>query len=76
MVLLDQQQSLQVGDWFPGVIALGVSHPLYEILQLFLASMTSVALDGLDLVLFVIVDEVRWGPRELFTMFNCLNVWG
>ncbi len=38
--------------------------------------MMLVASDGLDLVLFVVVDEVRWGPQELFAMFNCLNVWG
>jgi hypothetical protein len=31
----------------------------------------SVALDGLDLVLFFVVDKVRWGPREVFSVFFC-----
>ena len=38
--------------------------------------MMSVAPDGLDLVLFFVVDKVRWGPREVFSMFFCLYVRG
>ena len=49
-------------DRFPGVIAFGVALPLYEILQLLFLPMTSVAPDGLDLILFLVVDKVRWGP--------------
>ncbi len=48
-------------DGLPGVIAFGVALPLNEILQLFFPSMTLVASDGLDLILFSVVDKVRWG---------------
>jgi len=43
---------------------------------LFLPPMMSVASDGLNLVLFFVVDEVRWGPREVFSVFFCLHVRG
>jgi len=43
---------------------------------LFLPPMTSVASDGLDLVLFFIVNKVRWGSREVFPMFFRLYVRG
>jgi hypothetical protein len=35
-----------------------------------------VASDGLDLILFFIVDKVRWGSREVFSVFFCLYVRG
>ncbi len=38
--------------------------------------MTSVAPDGLDLVLFLVVDKVRWGPRVVLPMFFCLYIGG
>ena len=38
--------------------------------------MMLVALDGLDLVLFFVVDKVRWGPREVSSVFFCLYVRG
>jgi len=59
-----------------GVIALGIALPLYEILQLSFPSMMLVAPDGLDLVLFSVVDKVRWGPQVVLAMFFCLHVWG
>ena len=46
---------------FPGVIALRVSLPFKEILELSPLSMTSVASDVLDLVLGFSLDKVRWG---------------
>ncbi len=61
-VLFHQLRGLYVIDQLPGIITLRVALPLYEILQLFLPSITLVAPDGLDLVLFLVVDKVRWGP--------------
>src|SRR6266851_7407350 len=71
-----QPRSLYMVDGLPGVIAFGVALPLYEILQLFFLPMTLVAPDGLDLVLFSVVDEVRWGSRIVLAMFFCLYKWG
>ncbi len=76
MVLLDQHRSLDVVSRFPHVIAFGISHPLYEILQLFSPPMTSVAADGLDLVLFIIINQVRWWSGVVFAVFICFDVWG
>ncbi len=63
-------------NWLLGVIALWVPLPLDEILQLFFLPMTSVAPDSLDLVLFLVVDKVRWWSRIVLSMFFCLHIWG
>jgi hypothetical protein len=63
-------------DRLPGVLAFGVSLPLDEVLQASGPPMTSVAPNGLDLVLFFAIHEVRWGPREVLAVFYCLDVWG
>ncbi len=60
MILLYQQWGLDVFDWFLSVIALQVSHPLYKILQLFSPFLMLVATDGLDFILFYIIDKIRW----------------
>ena len=75
-ILLHQLGGLYVVNQLPGVIALRVALPLDEILQLFLLPMTSVALDGLDFILFLVVDKVRWGPQVVFSIFFCLHVRG
>jgi len=61
---------------FPSVVALGVALPLDEVLQLSFLPMTLVAPDGLDFVLFLVVDKVRWWPGIVFSMFFCLYIWG
>ena len=48
-------------DGLPGIVALGVALLLYEILQLSFLPIMLVAPDGLDLVLFSVVNKVRWG---------------
>jgi hypothetical protein len=67
---------LQVGHGFPGVIAFRVALPLDQILQLSPSSMTLVAPDGLDLVLFFAFYQVRGWPRVILAVFFCLDVWG
>jgi len=76
LVLSYQLWGLDVVSWFPGIITFGVALPLDKVLQLFLPPLTSVASDGLDLILFFIVDKVRWGSREVFSIFFCLYVRG
>jgi len=65
-----------MADGLPGVVTFGVALPLYEILQLSFLPMTSVAPDGLDFVLFSVVDKVRRGPGVVFSVFFCLHKWG
>src|SRR6266851_8918896 len=76
LVLLYQPGSLYVVYWFPGVIALRIALPLDEILQLFFLPMMSVAPDGLDLVLFSVVDKVQRGPQIVLSVFFCLHIGG
>jgi len=38
--------------------------------------MTLVASDGLDFVLFFVVDKVRWGSRVVLFMFFCFDIRG
>jgi len=60
MVLLQEDGGLDILRWFPCIVAFGVSKPFYEILQLSFSPLTLVALNGLNLVLFIIVNKVRW----------------
>jgi hypothetical protein len=52
---------MDMPGWFPGVVAFGISLPFDQILQLFPPTMTLVASDGLDFVLFFPIDKVRRG---------------
>jgi len=74
VVLLDQHWGLDVVSGFPCVITIGVSHPLYEILQLFLSSVTSVITNGLDLVLLIITNQVRGQLGIVCSVFGHLLV--
>ncbi len=75
-VLLHQLRGLYVIDWLPDVITFRVALPLDKILQLFLPPMTSVAPDGLNFVLFLVINKVRWGPRVVLPVFSCLHIRG
>src|SRR5713101_3025965 len=61
---------------FPRVVAFGVAKPLDQVLQLFPLAMTSVAADGLDLILFSASHEVRWRSGIVFSVFFCFTIRG
>jgi len=73
--LFDQRRHLYIFDGFPHVVTFRVSQPLYKILQLFSLPMMSVAADGLDFILFVVIDKVRWWSGVVFSVLGCFNVW-
>ena len=75
-VLFHQARRLDMVSWLPGVVAFGVPFLFDKVLQLFPPSMTSVASDGLDFVLFFVVDKVRWWPRVVLSVFFCFDEWG
>jgi hypothetical protein len=75
-VLSYQLWGLDMISWLPRVVAFWIALPLDKVLQLFSPPLMSVASDGLDLVLFFIVDKVRWGSREVFSVFFCFYVRG
>jgi hypothetical protein len=60
MVSLYQLGTLKVLDRLPRIVAFRVPFPLDEVLQSLFPPLTSVAVDGLDFVLFFIPHEV-WG---------------
>ena len=60
MVCLHKVWTLKVAYWLPRVVAFGVALPLDEVLQRFLPPLTSVAANGLDFILFYVIDKVRW----------------
>src|SRR6266851_7838474 len=76
LVFFYQLWSLYVIYWFPSVVTFWVTLPLYEVLQLSFLPMTSVASDGLNLVLFLVIDKVRWGSGVILPVFFCLYKWG
>jgi hypothetical protein len=76
VIFLYQVWHLQVGHGFTSIIAFGVASPLDQILQLFLPSMTSVAPNGLDFVLFFTFYQVQGWPRVVLAMFFCFNIRG
>ena len=76
MVLSYQCGSLNVFYWFLHVVALRISQPFYEILQLSFPPLMSVAMDGLNFILFIAIYQVRWWLGEVFSMFYCFDIWG
>src|SRR6266851_4931921 len=62
--------------WFPCVVAFRVPKPLDQVLQLSPSPLTSVAADGLDLVLFSPPHEVRWRSGVVFSVFFCFAIRG
>ena len=76
LVFFHQLQSLYVVHQLPCVVAFQIALPFYKILQLSFPPMTSVAFDGLNFVLFLIVNKVRWGPQVVLPVFFCLHIGG
>ncbi len=61
-VLFHQLGCLDIVSWFPSVIAFQIALPVDKVLQLFLPPLMLVAPDGLDFILFSVINKVRWGP--------------
>ena len=68
MIFLEQLRGLDVLDGFPGVVAFGVPFPLDQILEPPSPTVTAMVSNRLDFVLFSIIDKVRWGSREVFSV--------
>ncbi len=60
-ILFYSQRHLYVVSWLPSVVTFWVALSLDKVLQLFLPPMMLVAPDGLDFILFSIINMVRWG---------------
>jgi hypothetical protein len=59
---------LDVLNGLPGVVAFGVPFPLDQVLELSPPAVTSMVSNRLDFILLPIIDKVRWGSREVFSV--------
>jgi len=76
MITFDQVVRMHVFQWFPHIVAVWVSLPLNEVLELFSASMRSVIEDGLDLVFFFSINQFGWWLDEVRTIRLGFVIWG
>ena len=76
MILPKEIQGIHLVSWFPGVVTFRVAPPLYEILECSGTSVMSVISDLFHLVLFLVIDQVRWGMGVVWPVGMCFNVWG
>ena len=65
MIFLEHLWGLDVLDGLPGVVAFGVPLPLDQVLEFPSPAVTAMVSNCLDFVLLLIIDKVRWGPREV-----------
>ncbi len=56
MILFEKVWSMDVLDWFPGIVTFGVSLPLHEVLELSRPAMMPVVDQMFNLVLFGALD--------------------
>jgi len=68
MVFSEQLWGLDMFNGLPGVIAFGVPFPLDQILEFSPPAVTAMVSNRLDFVLLSIIDKVRWGSREVFSI--------
>ena len=68
MILPEQLWGLNVCDGLPGVVAFGIPFPLNQVLELPPPAVTAMVSNRLDFVLLSIIDKVRWGSREVFSV--------
>ena len=52
----------------PRIVTFRIPLPFQKVLQLSPLSMMSMALNGLDFVVFFSSNKIRWQPREVQTM--------
>jgi hypothetical protein len=76
VVLFDQLRGVYLSRGFPGVVALGVSFPFEEILQLLLSPEIAVASYCLHFVFILSYCNVGRWSGEIRTMVICLDIWG
>ena len=76
MILLKEIRGVHLVSWFPGVVAFRVALPLYEILECSGSSVELMVPDLFHFVLFLIIDQVRWGMGVVWTVGRSFDVWG
>ena len=75
VIFLKYSWGLDMLNGLPSVIAFGVPFPLDQILELPPPAAMAMVSNRLDFVLFPIIDKVRWGSREVFSVLVRLFEW-
>jgi len=75
MIPFEKVWSVNVLDWFPGVIAFGVPFPLHIVLERSRFPMTSVVDQVFDFVFFSTLDQIRWRFRKIGAVNGVFLVW-
>ena len=76
MVVADQSGCVHISGVFPGIVGVGVTLPLQEILQAFASPEGPVIDDSFHFVFHLISHEVRWRSDEVGAMDRGFNVRG
>ena len=76
VILPKEIQGIHLVSWFPGVVTFRVTLPLYEVLEDSGTSVMSVISNLFYLVLFFIINQVRWGMGVVWTVGICFDVLG
>ena len=63
-------------SWFLGVVTFRVALPLYEILECSKTSVMLVTSNLFHLILFFVIDQVRWGMGVVWAVGMCFDIWG
>ena len=75
MILFKKVWSVNVLDWFPGVVAFGVPFPFHKVLECSGPPMMSVIDQVFDFIFFGALNQVRWRFREIGAMNGVFLVW-
>ena len=75
MILFEEVWSVNVLDWFPGVVTFGVPFPFHEVLERSRFPVTSVVDQMLHFIFFSTSDQVRWRFREIGAVNGIFLVW-
>ena len=74
MILLKEIWGIHLVSWFPGVVTFRIALPLYEVLEHSGMSMMLVVPYLLHLILFFVIDQVRWGLGIIWAMGTCFDI--
>ena len=74
MILTDQLFGEHITVVFPGVVGLGISLPLDQVLEYSPSPESSMISDGLDLIFLFSVDDVWGWSREVGSVLSCLMI--
>jgi hypothetical protein len=68
--------SVEVLVIHPGVVSVGITYPMHQILELLPSAKTPHVQDGFDFIFFLAFLDIRWWPRVRGSIGLCFLVGG